>query len=138
MTQPILLDTCAAMWLVANDWMKQAAIDAMDHSADIGIPLLVSPITAWEVGNLGRTGRFRSVHSPQRWFELLRNTSGIQLCELTGEILLGSSFLPGRFHRDPADRIIAATARECGYAVMTRDKALLDYGREGHLSILEC
>jgi PIN domain nuclease of toxin-antitoxin system len=138
MTRPILLDTCAAMWLVANDWMKQSAVDAMDHSADIGVPLFVSPITAWEVGNLGRTGRFRSVHSPQRWFELLRTTAGIRLCDLTGEILMGSSFLPGSFLRDPADRIIAATAREYGYTVMTRDKALLDYGGEGHLSVLEC
>jgi PIN domain nuclease of toxin-antitoxin system len=69
---------------------------------------------------------------------LLRKTTGMQLCELTEEVLMASSFLPGRFHRDPADRIIAATAREFGFTVMTRDKALLDYGREGHLSVLEC
>jgi PIN domain nuclease of toxin-antitoxin system len=53
-------------------------------------------------------------------------------------MLLQSCFLPGSPPREPSDRIIAATAREYGFTVMTRDKALLDYGREGHLSVLEC
>jgi len=49
-----------------------------------------------------------------------------------------SSFLPGSLHRDPADRIIAATAREYGHTVITRDRALLDYARQGHLAAVEC
>jgi PIN domain nuclease of toxin-antitoxin system len=49
-----------------------------------------------------------------------------------------SSFLPGSIHNDPADRIIAATAREYGFTVMTRDRALLAYAAEGHLSALAC
>jgi PIN domain nuclease of toxin-antitoxin system len=138
MNAPILLDTCAAMWLVANEPMKQSAIDAMDHSADIGVPLRVSPISAWEVGVLSLKGRFRSSLTPKRWLECLGTTPGIVLCELTAEVLLVSSLLPGDIHKDPADRIIAATAREFGYTVMTRDRALLDYGREGYLSVLEC
>jgi PIN domain nuclease of toxin-antitoxin system len=46
--------------------------------------------------------------------------------------------LPGAPPRDPADRIIAATAREHGYTVMTRDATLLAYAREGYLSAVEC
>jgi PIN domain nuclease of toxin-antitoxin system len=134
----ILLDTCAAMYLLANEPMAKAANEAMDRAVAAGVALKVSPITAWEVGMLARKGRYRSLLSPQRWFERLRNLPGIQICDLSGEILIESSFLPGPFHKDPADRIIAATAREYGYTVMTRDKALLDYGREGHLSVLEC
>jgi PIN domain nuclease of toxin-antitoxin system len=49
-----------------------------------------------------------------------------------------SSFLPGKFPKDPADRIIAATAREHGYTVVTRDRALLDYAEQGYLSAVEC
>lgn len=138
MMPPILLDTCAAIWLVNNEPLKQSAIDAMDRSFDMGVPLRVSPISAWEVGNLGRVGRFKSVLSPQRWFERLQAIPSVQLCDLTGDILLGSSFLPGQIHKDPGDRIIAATAREYGYTVMTRDRALLDYAAQGHLSVLEC
>jgi PIN domain nuclease of toxin-antitoxin system len=54
------------------------------------------------------------------------------------ELLIESTLLPDFSHGDPADRIIAATAREYGFTVMTRDRALLDYGKQGHLSVLEC
>jgi len=63
---------------------------------------------------------------------------GTALAEMTPELLLESSFLPGNLHKDPADRILAATARQYGYTLMTRDRALLDYARQGHLSVLEC
>ncbi len=142
MSQPILLDTCAAPCFVLerNEPMATAsANDAMDRSVDAGVPLCVSPITAWEIGISARKGRFKSPYSPQRWFELLISKPSTYVAELTAQIMMESSFLPGQLtSADPADRIIAATAREYGYTVMTRDKALLDYGREGHLSVLEC
>jgi PIN domain nuclease of toxin-antitoxin system len=47
-------------------------------------------------------------------------------------------FLPGALPADPADRIIAATAREYGFAVMTRDRALLAYADQGSLSAVTC
>jgi PIN domain nuclease of toxin-antitoxin system len=42
-------------------------------------------------------------------------------------------FLPGAPLGDPADRIIAATARAYGYRLMTRDGPLLDFGVAGHV-----
>lgn len=138
MTTVFLLDTCAAMYLVAQEPMAQVATEAMDKAADLGIPLRVSPITAWEVGLLQGKGRFRSSLTPQRWFETLRTRPGITLCELTPDVLLQSWFLPGKLNRDPADRIIAATAREYGFTVITRDRALLDYAEQGHLAVIEC
>jgi PIN domain nuclease of toxin-antitoxin system len=54
------------------------------------------------------------------------------------DVLIASSFLPGKPPRDPADRIIAATAGHYGATLMTRDKALLDYGGQGHLSVMAC
>jgi PIN domain nuclease of toxin-antitoxin system len=49
-------------------------------------------------------------------------------------ILIESVRLPGKLHRDPADRILAATARENGLTLLTRDDALLEYAAEGHLA----
>lgn len=138
MTAPYLLDTCTVMYLIANEPMTPAALEAMDHSADGNIPLRVSPITAWEVGMQSNKGRFKSSLTPQRWFETLRTRPGIALCELAADVLLQSWFLPGKLNRDPADRIIAATAREYGFTVITRDRALLDYGAQGYLSVIEC
>ncbi len=138
MNGPLLLDTCACMWLMANEYMKDAAVAAIDDCADTGKPMYVSPISAWEVGTMERKGRFRAILPAQLWFEKLRTTPGIRLCDLTAGILIASSFLPGYRYNDPADRIIAATAREYGFTVMTRDRPLLDYAKEGYLSVIEC
>ena len=137
MRRPLLLDTCAALWIVADE-ISQATADALSDARNAGLLTYVSPITAWEVGNLARKGKFRSSYTPQRWLERLMSAPDTAFAELTAGVLMGSSFLPGRIHNDPADRIIAATAREYGFTVMTRDAALLDYGRQGHLSVLAC
>jgi PIN domain nuclease of toxin-antitoxin system len=137
MTRPLLIDTCAALWIVAGI-LPQKATDALTEAYRSGLPTYVSPITAWEVGVLARKGRFRSPLSPQRWFETLMSMPGAALAELSPRILMESSFLPGKFHLDPGDQIIAATAREFGFTVMTRDRALLDYAVQGHLSAIEC
>jgi PIN domain nuclease of toxin-antitoxin system len=60
------------------------------------------------------------------------------LADISVKILIASSFLPGTPPRDPADRIIAATAREHGYQLVTRDGLLLDYAAEGHIQALAC
>ena len=133
-----LLDTCAAIFLVGDAPMERQAVEAINASAAGSEPLQVSPITAWEIGLLAAKGRFTSSLSPQRWFERLHSAPGIQLADLTPDMLIASSFLPGDLHRDPADRIIVATARELGLTLITRDRALLDYAANGHLSALEC
>jgi PIN domain nuclease of toxin-antitoxin system len=66
------------------------------------------------------------------------DTEDTVLADLPPKILMDASFLPGNLHNDPMDRIIAATAREYGFTVMTRDRALLDYAKAGHLSAAEC
>ena len=63
---------------------------------------------------------------------------GMALAKMPPELLIESALLPGDIHGDPWDRIIAATAREYGYTLMTRDAALLDYGSQGHLSVFAC
>jgi PIN domain nuclease of toxin-antitoxin system len=138
MSQTILLDTCAAIYIMENEPMRQAAVDAIDQAYDRGEKVFVSPISAWEAGMLASKGRFRSRYSAQRWWTLLLDLPHVAPAELPAHVLLESSFLPGQIHRDPMDRALAATAREFGFTVMTRDAALLDYGRQGHLSVLAC
>jgi PIN domain nuclease of toxin-antitoxin system len=57
---------------------------------------------------------------------------------MSPDLLIVASFLPGKPPPDPADRIIAATAHDCGWTVVTRDRALLDYGEQGHIRVLAC
>ena len=136
--RPILLDTCAALWLTADAPMADAAMTAIAASYDAGLSLQISPITAWEIGLMARKGRFRSSLSPERWFEQLKGLPGVEICDLSGEILLASSFLPGELHGDPADRIMVTTAREQGFTLLTRDQALLDYAAQGYLAAMAC
>lgn len=127
------------MFLTAGKRMAKAAYAAMDAATDAGVPVFVSPITAWEVGMQARKGRFDSPLSPQEWLRRLLGSPGIEYCDLSADTLLAASYLPGTLRtEDPADRIIAATAREHGFAVVTRDRALLEYGAGGHLAVVEC
>ncbi|HEY0282771.1 MAG TPA: type II toxin-antitoxin system VapC family toxin [Rhizomicrobium sp.] len=138
MKTPILLDTCAALWIMENAWMRQEAVNAIDEAFDRSEMVFISPITGWEVGLQAAKGRFKSSYSPQRWLSVLLARPQIALAELPAHVLLESSLLPGNLHKDPADRIIAATAREYGFTVMTRDRALLAYAADGYLSAVEC
>ena len=118
--------------------MSEAAIGAISGSVDGGIPVLVSPITAWERGLLAAKGRIASPMTPKRWFELLLSRPGVDLVEMSIDILIDSSFLPGQVPGDPADRIIIATARNLELTVVTRDRAILDYAAQGHVRALAC
>ena len=137
MSGPLLLDTCVALWIMSGEVSAKLA-GALARAHASGATSYVSPITAWEIGIQARKGQFRSRYTPQRWFSLLIGAPGIGLADLTATVLLESQLLPGPMYGDPADRIIASTAREYGYTVVTRDGALLDYAAQGYLSAIEC
>lgn len=52
---------------------------------------------------------------------------GIQLIDLTPRIAIASTQLPGRFHRDPADQILVATARIYDVELATSDYKIQQY-----------
>lgn len=133
----LLLDTCAAIF-AAEGQLKLDALALLKDRFERAEPLYLSPISGWEIGLLFSKKRLLLQLHPRQYFRRLMSVPGVELAPLTPETLLESSFLPGTPPRDPADRIIAATARELGYTVMTRDEALLAYAREGYLSAVEC
>ena len=137
MTVQLLLDTNAAIFAVEGT-LRPAAAALLTEKFRGGEAVLLSPITGWELGLLFSRGRLRAAIRPREYLRRLTSMPGVAMARLSAEILLDSSFLPGAPPRDPADRIIAATAREHGYTVMTRDAALLGYAREGYLSAVEC
>lgn len=110
----------------------------LDKAWAEGNTVFISPISAWEIGMLVSKNRLRLSSPPRVWFQRLLGTPGIDLAPLTPETLIESSFLSSAALRDPADRIIAATARACDYRVMTRDRPMLDYGGAGHLHVIPC
>src|SRR5437588_2434903 len=135
---PLLLDTHAAVWFFENKPLARIADDTIDQASRDGTPLLVSPITALEIGQLASRGRIDLSATPHRWFRGLLATPGVHLAELSPDILIASSFLPGIPPRDPMDRILLATARELAATLVTRDRAILAYGEQGDISLLAC
>jgi PIN domain nuclease of toxin-antitoxin system len=121
-----------------NASLRPEARKAIDDTAARGGKLFVSPITGWEIGLQSARGRFKSSLPPQRWLSQLLSLPHIALADLPPHVLLEASLLSGKLNRDPADRIIAATAREYGYRVVTRDRDLLEYAKQGYLNALPC
>jgi PIN domain nuclease of toxin-antitoxin system len=50
--QPLLLDTCAVVWIAENEKLAPQAIEVLRNTHGAGLPTYVSPITAWEIGLL--------------------------------------------------------------------------------------
>ena len=138
MPDALLLDTCAALWLLGGGPMSEASLEAIRKSLAANAGIYVSPFTAWEIGTLVAKQRLPLALSPEVWFETLVSMPGVRLAALTPKILLASTALPGTPPTDPADRIIAATARELGQTLITRDSKLLDYAQAGHIRAQAC
>jgi len=138
MKAPLLLDTCVVIWIANDQPIASEADDTIQEALHAGELVFISPITAWEIGLLVSRDRMILKMSPQLWFDRMLTAPGIALANMSPGVLIASSYLPGIPPRDPADRIIAATAREYGYRLMTRDRKLLAYGEEGHLQVISC
>ncbi|MEA2928115.1 MAG: hypothetical protein QOG38_543 [Hyphomicrobiales bacterium] len=134
---PLLLDTHAAVWF-SDDELTALASEKLDAAARAGVPSFLSPITAWEVGLLVSRNRLSLGMTPQRWFARVLAMPNVRLAELSPDILIAASFLPGTPPNDPADRILIATARELGAMLVTRDREVIAYGETGNVSVLAC
>ncbi len=122
----IVLDTHIWVWWVhASEQLtgSQAQIVQANETDVIG----VSAISVWEVAKLVEYGRLELPCPLNEWFNKALNYPGIRLLEITPEIAIGSTQLPGEFHRDPADQIIVATARFYDCPLITSDSKILTY-----------
>ncbi len=137
MSGAVLLDTCALLWLMEEAEFSAPALEAVDEAARERI-LWVSPISAWEVGVLSSARALVLSMPVQTWFESILDLPGVGLAELTPNVYIESSFLPGAPPGDIADRLLIAAARAYGLTIVTRDGAMLDYAGEGHVRAMAC
>jgi PIN domain nuclease of toxin-antitoxin system len=136
MTAPLLLDTHAWIWLMEGAPGIPAAPRALVEQAAIAGRLWVSAISVWEVAMLASKGRVVFSTDVHAWVRQALAAPGLHLAPLSPEIAVASASLPGEFHGDPADRILIATARSLSAKFVTADRAILAYGRLGHLATL--
>lgn len=121
----VLLDTHALVWLVsAPDRLGRSALRLANVAQDSG-GLYVSAISFWEVAMLDQRGSLRLKAGPGRWrSDVLR--LGVREAPVDGAIAIRSTELMSA-HRDPADRMIVATALGLGATLVTADEALLGW-----------
>jgi PIN domain nuclease of toxin-antitoxin system len=134
----LLLDTHCWLWaqLGMIKRFSRAALGAI-RSAESGGNLRLSVISIWELGILEKRGRVALPMNVRTWIDAALAKPGISVAPLTPEIALESVHLPGNLHADPADRIIAATARIVGATLLTKDSRLIEYSLQHHVRVLE-
>lgn len=94
-----------------------------NEDGEIGI----SAISRWEVAKLVELGRLVLPVAMDEWFASALGYPGVTLVNLTPDIVIESTRLPDRFHRDPADQLVVATARVLGSDLLTTDQRIRDY-----------
>jgi PIN domain nuclease of toxin-antitoxin system len=122
----ILLDTHIWVWWVHDDarlTKAQREIIHTNETAEIGI----SSISLWEIAKLVERKRLELPFPLSEWFEQALSYPGIRILNLTPDIAIESTHLPGEFHQDPADQIIVATARVNNCALVTSDQKITHY-----------
>ncbi len=124
----ILLDTHSLIWWARREKGKLTAVARTAIEAEIpGGEILVSSITAWELALLVSLGRLTFADGIGPWLHSLENIPEVSFVPVDNVIGLQAVTLPGTFHKDPADRIIVATARKFGAAVVTADEKIRAY-----------
>ena len=89
-------------------------------------PILVSDTSLWEVAVLHSVGRIRLAIPLREWLDKAAAAPLVQQQGISPAIAAELAALPASFHRDPADRILVATARVLGATLLTRDRRIAD------------
>ena len=132
----VVVDTHVWIWLVeGHPRLPAAAVEHIEQAATAS-QVWVSAISAWETAMLVSKGRLVLACDVGQWVDQALALPGLRLMGLSPAISVDSTRLPGDLHGDPADRIIAATARHLGAALVTADDRLLTWAKAGHLLTL--
>ncbi len=120
----LILDTHVWWWALSEPHRLSAqASEAIDSAPRD--KLAISSISIWELSLLFSRGKIELKVTPEEWFEAA--LPRVQVVPLNPAITLGAYRLPGEFHRDPADRMIVATARKLGGSLVSKDLAIRNY-----------
>ena len=121
-----LLDTHILIrWLSDRSQLSSRQSQVIE-TADADSPLLVSDISLWEVATLHSLGRIRLSIPLREWLEKAVAPPLVRRLGISPAIAAEMAALPDWFHRDPADRILVATARTLGALLLTQDRRIVD------------
>jgi PIN domain nuclease of toxin-antitoxin system len=130
-TDRLLLDTHIALWLDSGDDRLRASTRALiDGCWQNGGAILLSAITVWEIALLVDTGRIDLDVPVAAWIERFLDRPGIEAVPLGHQAASRSYQLHHLEHRDPADRLLIATAIELDCPLVTYDERIVRFGKK--------
>ncbi len=118
----ILLDSHVLIWAVSDSKRLSSAAASAIRRARRGGGVAVSAISAYEVAWQIASGRVQGYGTVEA--SLLKFLEGVTVRPITAEIAALATQFPDDYPRDPADRIIGATARALGLTLVTRDEKM--------------
>ena len=120
----IVLDTHVWLWWWSKDRTRLPARvrKAIDTAEEIGIPA----ISCWEVAMLDRRGRIELDRDVRVWIAQSLHADRVRLLPLTPDISVGAARLLWD-NKDPADRLIVATAMIHRAPVVSKDERIRSF-----------
>jgi PIN domain nuclease of toxin-antitoxin system len=100
--------------------LSQAQRDVLDALSPQTRPVLCD-ISLWEFSTLVDLGRVEIHGELDAWLEVAASPATVRVQSITPGIVAEMNRLPASFHRDPADRLIVATARFLRLPLATSD-----------------
>ena len=124
----IVIDTHVLVWWVSGDKsLSKPAFEAINEAIADDSEIIVSSISAWEIAMLIEKGRLVLSMDIENWLDEVSQIDGVRFMPVDNEIGIKSTVLPGEFHKDPADRMIVATARKFAVPLVTADEKIIEY-----------
>lgn len=129
----LLLDThVLARWLLEPERLSKPHSVALDRLRP-DQKVAISDVTLWELAMMMVRGRVQLPGEPDIWLAQVEVHPQIRVIPITARIAHESVRLGSDFPRDPADRLIVATALSLGLLLLTMDG---DIRRWGKVSLL--
>jgi PIN domain nuclease of toxin-antitoxin system len=123
----IVLDTHTLVWWVTNDAeLSEKAKKAIERER-AGGEIVISAISAWEIAMLVDRGTLAFSMDIDSWLSTVREIPRVRFAPVDVDVAVKSAQLPGVFHKDPADRMIVATARKFAAPLVTKDLKIRAY-----------
>ena len=130
----LILDTHILIWYVEGINLSESQVALIDQMRDKA-SLYISAISIWEIALLVSRERIALSIDLDQWIQKATSITGLTLLDLSISILTQSCTLSNYEHKDPADRMIIASARSINAHLMTCDQKIIDYADKGYLKI---